>query len=130
MFVTIVVENTHSVMKGGVITGQLTSTTHEFNGPVTKITVDGEEWVPKVYHPTCTGCNSPEPQFKVGDFVRVLDTNWSTLEVGVCGKIVCKDDGFLGVEFSEPFKSGWTLGNNQTQMGHGWYFPPSHLELI
>ena len=90
-------------------------------GPITKITVDGEEWVPRVY--------PNKPQFKVGDFVRVIKASYGTLtSVGECGEVVSIIGEDIGVKLP-AFTSGHDA-NAGVKGKHGWYFPPSYLELI
>ncbi len=100
---------------------------------ITKITVDGEEWVPRVYPDTYSDVPN-EPQFKVGDFVRVIEPFPESVgpKIGDCGKILEGPEsvgGTFGVEFCHSFEFGHDLCKTSTP-GHGWYFPPSHLELI
>ncbi len=114
--------------------------TYTFDNPITKITVNGEEWVPRIYPDLmeCSHCGWEwrEPsklQFKVGDFVRVKEMHSSPRKRGpLCnetGKVMYTiPSGDVGVEFP-GFKDGHNLGSRITGY-HGWYFPPSHLELI
>ena len=101
---------------------------------IAAITVDGEEWVPRVYPDAYCGkfgCGVSKPQFKVGDFVRVKRVNpgiKSGPVLNQTGKVLSADSYQLGVEFP-GFKDGHNLWNKTTG-DHGWYFPPSHLELI
>lgn len=70
-------------------------------------------------------------KFQVGDRVVVVnDQNSALLNIGDVGTICYVRDEYplIGVESDRPSK-GHSC-NGCCRKGHGWWIPPSHLELI
>jgi transcription antitermination factor NusG len=74
---------------------------------------------------------APKPQFRHGDFVKVIDSGIKRL-IGKHGKVIeiagPQDACNIGVEFAEKICLGSCDG--KTKLGHGDYFSGRQLELI
>ena len=91
-----------------------------------EVLVDGVKYVPECEE----GHVPPEPTFKVGDFVKITDSQGlNTARCGGYGKVIDTADivfgDYIGVEFA--VKVGGHTCKNLTKDGHGWNFLPRHL---